>query len=178
MVVSGFRACAPVLPMEVTQMEDPHFIPPSAIDQRAVLSVWSAVLPPRCKVLGASLFGDLFVARESGEIDMLDLVAGELRQVAVCVEEFEWDLTQPRRREEVLMQSLAEAAASAGLTPDPGECLAFRTPPLLGGPLRPENLVRWNMVAYHAGLSKLLPQIEELPAGTEVVRRPDAGTAE
>lgn len=158
------------------QTENPYFIPASAIYPPAVLSVWSTALPAGCKLLGASLFGDLFVARESGEVDMLDLVAGELKQVAVCVEEFEWDLTQPGRREELLMQSLADAAAAVGLKPDRGECLAFRTPPLLGGPLRPENLVRWDMVAYHTGLAKLLPQIKELPVGTEVVRRPCART--
>src|SRR5262245_55976600 len=135
------------------QMEDPHFIPASAIDAPAVLSVWSALLPARCKLLGASLFGDLFVARESGEVDMLDLVSGQVKQVAVCVEEFEWDRTQPQRREELLMQSLADAALSAGLQPGAGECLAFRTPPMLGGQLRPDNLVRWDFVAYHNGLA-------------------------
>ena len=86
------------------QMEDPYFIPPSEIDAPAVLSVWSALLAPRCKLLGASLFGDLFVAKESGEVDMLDLVAGELKEVAVCVDEFDWDLTQRERREELLMR--------------------------------------------------------------------------
>src|SRR4051812_7820694 len=137
------------------QMEDPHFIPASAIDASAVLSVWSGLLPVGCKLLGASLFGDLFVARESGEVDMLDLVSGELKQVAVCVEEFDWDRTQPQRREELLMQSLAEAAFTAGPKPGAGECLAFRTAPMHGGQLRADNLVRWNFVAYHSGLAKL-----------------------
>src|SRR5262245_11041815 len=150
------------------QMEDPHFISASAIDAPAVLSVWSALLPAGCRLLGASLFGDLFLARESGEVDMLDLVAGELKQVAVWVEEFHWDLTQPQRREELLMQSLADAALSAGLKPGATECLAFRTPPMLGGQLRPDNLVLWNLVAYHSGFAKLLPQIKDLPLGTEV----------
>jgi hypothetical protein len=157
------------------QMEDAHFIPAIAIDAPAVLSVWSALLPAGCKLLGASLFGDLFVARESGEVDMLDLVSGELKQVAVCVEEFDWDRAQPQRREDLLMQSLADAALSAGLKPGAGECLAFRTPPMLGGQLRPDNLVRWNFVAYHSGLAKLLPQIKDLPLGTEVVARPAGG---
>lgn len=103
---------------------------------------------------------------------MLDLAAGELKQVAVCVEEFEWDLTRPERQEELLRRSLADAALSAGLSHSPAECLAFRTPPLLGGPLRPDNLVQWNIVAYHSGLAKLLPQIKELPPGTQVVPRP------
>src|SRR5688500_2494247 len=153
------------------QMEDPHFIPVGAIDAPAVLSVWSARLPAGCRLLGASLFGDLFVARESGEVDMLDLVSGELKQVAACVEEFDWDRTQPQRREELLMQSLADAALSAGLKPGAAECLAFRTPPMLGGQLRPDNLVRSDLVAYHSGLAKLLPQIKGLALGTEVVAR-------
>jgi hypothetical protein len=157
------------------QMEDPYFIPASAIDATVVLSVWNDMLPAGCRLLGASLFGDLFVARESGEVDMLDLVAGELKQVAVCVEEFEWDLTQPERREELLMQSLADASLSIGLKPGAGECLAFRTPPMLNGQLRPENIVRWNFLAYHSGLAKLLPQIKELPLGTEVIARPADG---
>jgi len=156
-------------------MEDPYFIPASAIDASAVLSVWSGVLPTECKLLGASLFGDLFVARQSGEVDMLDLVSGELKQVAVCVEEFDWDLTQAQRREELLMQWLADAALSAGLKPGAAECLAFRTPPILGGQLRADNLVRWNLLAYHRGLAKLLPQVKDLPLGTELVARPADG---
>src|SRR5687768_14460611 len=119
------------------QMNDKYFIPASAIDQPAVLSAWSSLLPLGCRLLGASLFGDLFVVRESGEVCMLDLVAGELKQVAVCVEEFEWDMTRRERREELLMQSLAEAALSEGLSPGEGECLAFRTPPTLNGQLSP-----------------------------------------
>jgi hypothetical protein len=159
------------------KMEDPHFIPAKTIDAPAVLSMWSALLPAGCELLGASLFGDLFVARESGEVYMLDLVSGELKQVAVCVEEFDWDRTQPQRREELLMQSLADTALSAGLKPGAGECLAFRTPPMLGGQLRPDNLVRWNLVAYHNGLAKLWPQIKDLPLGTVVVR-PAGGLSE
>jgi hypothetical protein len=153
-------------------MEDPHFIPAGALDAPALLAAWTAMLPARCRLLGASLFGDLFVARESGEVDMLDLVAGELKRVAVCVEEFDWDRAQPERREELLMQSLADAALSTGLKPGPAECLAFRTPPMLGGQLRPDNLVCWNFVTYHSGLAKLWPQIRGLPLGTEALARP------
>ncbi len=154
------------------QIEDPHFIPANAVDAPAVLSVWNGTLPAGCRLLGASLFGDLFVARETGEVDMLDLVAGELKQVAVCVEEFEWDLTQRERREEFLMQSLAEAALPIGLSPGAGECLAFRTPPMLNGQLRTDNIVLWNFAAYHRGLAKLWPRIKDLPLGTQVIACP------
>lgn len=158
-------------------MEDPHFDPASRLPVPALLSLWSAMLPARCELLGASLFGDLFVARESGEVDMLDLVAGELKQVAVCVEEFEWDLTQTERREELLMQSLADAAFAAGIKPGAAECLAFRTPPVLGGPPQPENLVAWSSVSYHTGLADLWRRIKDLPPGTEVVAQPNDPSA-
>lgn len=155
-------------------LNDQHFIRASEIDQPSVLAVWSSILPPSCRLLGASLFGDLFLARESGEVLMLDLVSGDLKQIAVCVEKFEWDLTQRERREEWLMQSLADAAIAAGLKPSASECLAFRTPPMLGGALNPDNLAKWDFVAYHDGTAKLLSQITELPVGTQVVIRPDA----
>jgi hypothetical protein len=129
-------------------------------------------VPSSGKIVAASLFGDLFVARDSGEVMMLDLVSGELKQIAACIEEFESDLTQPERRQEWLMQDLADAAFASGIKPVIGKCLAFRTPPMLGGSLKPENLVRWNFTAYHCGLAQLFLQIKGLPLGTQVVVRP------
>lgn len=123
-------------------------------------------------ILGASVFGDLFLLRSTGEVDMLDLVAGEVKQIAACVEEFEWDVTQREKREEWLMPSLANAAFAIGLKPGPGECLAFRTPPFLNGPLQPGNLYCLDFVAYQVGMGKILPQVLGLPPGTQIVSLP------
>lgn len=100
---------------------------------------------------------------------MLDLIAGEVKQIACCVEEFEYDLGQERGRNEWLMSALAQQLIASGVCPGDIECFAFRTPPILGGQLHPSNVVLWDLIKYHTGLSKLLSQIKDLPPGTQVV---------
>lgn len=142
------------------------------LDGAALLAAWAGRLPESVRLLGVSAFGDLFLEGPDGAVRMLDLVSGGIRQVAVCREEFDWGLSDDRHRDEWLLAGLGGRAARAGLRPGPGQCLAFRTPPVLGGQLAVENLVVWDLYAYHAGLAKLLPQVRELPPGTEVRARP------
>jgi Domain of unknown function (DUF1851) len=150
------------------------FIPASDIDAARVMATWSSILRAPYRLLCVSAFGDLFLARSDDSVDMLDLVGGVLKQVAVCIEEFEYSLQSDEGQTEWLMAPLAGRAAEAGMRPARGQCLAFRTPPLLGGTLNSANLVVWDLYAYHAGLAKLLPQILGLPPGTAVVPRPDS----
>jgi len=142
---------------------------PNAVDWPAISAAWPDLLPKSCELLGVSLFGDLFVGDESGRVFMLEVTTGELKQIASCPEEFEWDLAQPDKRGAWLLQPLAEAALAAGLSPKTGECLAFQTPPMLGGELHPSNLIRCDLVKYHQGLSQLLPQLRGLAPGTRIV---------
>src|SRR5690242_16376735 len=109
------------------------------------MATWSSMLRGPCRLLGLSAFGDLFLARPDESIDMLDLVGGELKQVAVCIEEFEYGLQSDEGRRDWLMGPLVDQAAEAGLCPAKGQCLAFRTPPLLGGALNSANLVVWDI---------------------------------
>lgn len=148
------------------------FTAAASLDAARILSVWEWLLKKPFRLLGVSVFGDLFLADADGSIVMLDLVAAELKKIAVCMEEFEWGLGDAGKRDEWLMAGLARAAAERGLRPRPGQCLAFKTPPMFGGPMTPENLVAWDLNAYYDGLAKLLPQVIDLPAGTEFRIKP------
>jgi hypothetical protein len=55
------------------------------------------------------------------------------------------------------------------------QVLAFRTPPILGGALEPENVVAWDRWAYYEGLATLLPQVLNMPLGTEVESKSGSG---
>ena len=144
------------------------FASATSLDEARILATWSWLLRKPFRLRGVSIFGDIFLEDADGSIVMLDLVAAELKEIAVCAEEFEWGLGDPGKRDEWLMAGLAHAAHQRGLRPNSEECLAFETPPTLGGALTPENLVAWDLYAYHDGLAKLLPQIMGLTAGTEV----------
>ena len=148
------------------------YTPAADVDAPRVLSTWAWYLRRPYRLLGLSAFGDLFLDDADGSIKMLDLVACELKEIATCIEEFDWGLGNAAHQEEWLMAGLCRRAAGAGMRRAADECLAFRTPPILGGALEPENLVAWDRWAYYEGLAKLLPQILDLPLGTEVVIKP------
>jgi hypothetical protein len=157
--------------MPMPESVEPYLIATDSIDVESLLAGWSSELPNSCRLLAVSLFGDLFVAKESGEVFIFEVTSGQLRQIATCVEEFEWDVDQPGKQQELLMSDLAIAARAAGIIPERGECLAFQTPPILGGKLHPSNLIRWDLVKYHAGLSKLFPQLRGMAPGDQVVMK-------
>ena len=141
-------------------------------DSTRVLTAWAWLLRTTYRLIGRSMFGDLFLEDMSGHVHMVDTVAGELKEIATCIEEFEWELTDGEGKEQWLMASLARQAIDSGLSPGPGHCLAFRTPPMLGGRLTVDNLVVEELFAYYDWLSKLLPQVLALPLGTEVRVKP------
>jgi hypothetical protein len=148
------------------------YTPAVDVDATRVISMWAWFLPRPYRLLGLSAFGDLFLEDSDGSIKMLDLVACELKDIATCTEEFDWGLTEPAHQEEWFMAGLCRRAMQAGIHRAVGQCLAFQTLPILGGPLEPENLVAWDRWAYYEGLAKLLPQVLNLPLGTEIVIKP------
>jgi hypothetical protein len=148
------------------------YTPAAEIDAARVLSAWAWLLRSPYRLLGLSNFGDLFLEDADGSVKMLDLVACELKPIAICLEEFEWGLGDSEHQEEWLMAGLSRRATKDGLRCVVGQCLAFRTPPILGGSLVPENIIAWELWAYYDGLSKLLPQLLGLPPGSQTIARP------
>jgi len=136
------------------------------------LAAWSWLLRKNYTLIGTSLFGDAFLKDDNGLIDMLDLVHGEVRQVAFCIEEFEFELESNNARNEWLMEPLARHLMASGLIPGVDQCYAFQTPPALGGQLKPQNVLLWDIFKYHSGLSSVFRQISGMPPGTQIVIKP------
>ena len=132
---------------------------------------WARCVPDSYRPLLLSLFGDWFFADSSDRVHMLDLVSGQLRQVADSDIEFFAMLDFEEHRSEWLMSHLVEAAEHAGIKRSPSQCFAFRTPPCLGGSLSPANLVAWDFATYQRGASKLFQQVADLPEGTQVIAK-------
>lgn len=131
--------------------------------------LWSWRVPKSYRPLLLSLFGDWFIANSHDRVHMLDLVCGQFRPIAESEVEFFVMLDTEEQRHEWLMSHLVEAAEQAGIQRSAFRCFAFRTPPSLGGPLSPANLVLWDFAAYQTGTSKLLHQVADLPIGTQVI---------
>jgi hypothetical protein len=148
------------------------FISPDGIDSQRILSAWGAMIPNGLRIRGLSFFGDLFLEDSTGAVLMFDLISWELNRICTCWEEFEWDIANGEGQQEWLMAPLARRAIESGISLGDGQCFGFRIPPRLNGALAVDNLVPLDLHIYHQGLAKLLPQILDLPLGTQIVIRP------
>lgn len=135
-------------------------------------AVWSWRIPESYRAVLLSLFGDWFLADAQDRIHMLDLVSGKLHLIAVSEAEFFAKLDLEDHRCEWLKSHLVEAVEQEGIQRAPSQCLAFRTPPMLGGALAPSNIVPWDFAAYQTGTSKVLRQVADLPLGSQVIIKP------
>lgn len=138
---------------------------------KELLSLWSWRLDRPFTPLVLSVFGDWFLRNETGIVYLLDLVSGELREIATSEEEFWLFLDDEANRKEWLMSHVVTVLEKAGVSRSASECFAFRTPPMLGGQLSVENIVPWDLAAYESGTSKVHRQASGLPPGTEVIAR-------
>src|SRR6266566_3004711 len=132
------------------------------------LAHWAWRVPQHLQPLFLSTFGDWFFQDADDHVHMLDLVAGELRQVADSRSEFETLLELEEYQREYLMSHVVEQLRLSGVARLRGHCYAFRTPPMLGGQLSPSNIVVWDIEAYQSGTSKVHQQVGGLPPGTHV----------
>lgn len=143
-------------------------------DAPRLLAHWAWRVAQHFQPLFLSTFGDWFFRDADDHIQMFDLVAGELKQVANTQAEFEALLELEEYQREWLMSHLVEQLRQSGVTRARGQCYAFRTPPILGGQLSPSNIVVWDLSAYQSGTSKVHQQVARLPPGTHVVIKPPA----
>lgn len=135
----------------------------------AMLAHWSWHLDQPFRPVVLSAFGDWFLQDEGGNIHMLDLASGDVKEIANSIEEFWACLEEEEHRKEWLMSHVVEALREAGITRADAQCYAFQTPPVLGGQVSMDNIVVWDLEAYQSGTSKVLQQVLGLPPGTEIV---------
>jgi hypothetical protein len=111
----------------------------STAQYREGLESWTWLDFTGTNPLLASLFGDVFLAREDGVL-WLDVVAGELTREWESVAAMEEALGSATVRDEFLRAGLALSAHRRGLTLGEQEIYDFTIPPVLGGLLAPENV--------------------------------------
>ncbi|MET7279716.1 T6SS immunity protein Tdi1 domain-containing protein [Kribbella sp. NPDC005582] len=115
------------------------FIKGFSAEQYAVaLESWGWLDLAGKKPVRATLFGHVFLASDDG-FWLLDPIEGTLTRRWDDVEHLQTGLADPEVQQE-LLTDLAAEALRRGLTPGPDEILDFIQPPVLGGPIDPENL--------------------------------------
>jgi hypothetical protein len=133
-----------------------------------LLSDWRWLVSPDFAPVLMTAFGDLFLRDQSGHIHFLDLMSGELKQVAESQQEFD-RLCEDReqRRSWFVGFLLTEVRKSCGEL-EAGECYSCKKPLSLGGQLETDNFERTDLQVHYSILGQLHQQTRHLPPGTKI----------
>lgn len=99
----------------------------------ALLSPWSFMLQGRVAPIFLNKFGSWFLRRPSGQVDVLDVLAGGVEEVADSYESFVGCVNDVSWQEDFLLSRTVLDLHGAGKVPGPRECYAIAPHPALGG---------------------------------------------
>lgn len=136
----------------------------SEVNSGRLLGYWDWLLEDPYHPLVLSKFGDWFLMDSEGGVHWLDLLEGDLVEVAPTVEAFRKLMTQPDQLDEWFLPAWCEALHAAGQVAGPGQCYGFEIAPRLGGPVALTNVAVTDLGAYQFWMS----QVHQMPAGCPV----------
>ncbi len=130
------------------------------------LNAWADLLPVPCRVLGANLFGDVFLADAAGAIHMLEVSAASIGEIAASEDEFHQRCVDDS--EGWLLRPLVDRCRSAGMVLGPTQCYAFTTLPLFGGEYKVDNIWICTWKEWLSFTATIYAQTKDLPDGSSV----------
>ena len=154
------------MPMKLTW--DDLLIEDAGMDHAALLEDWRWLLTGRFSVVVGTKFGDWFIERPDGRVEMLDTIEGAVRPVASSREEFQILINTPALREEWLLCELVSTLHEKGIVPGPGQCYAFRIPPVLGGEAVSDNVALMDIKVWMSLGGQMHKQVQALPPGASI----------
>ena len=133
-----------------------------------LLADWRWLVTEKLTPVMMTSFGDLFLRDDSGRIQFLDLMAGELKVVASTESEFE-RLCEDREKRRVWFLGflVTELRRTLGHLAS-GECYSCKIPLSLGGQMEEENFERADLLTHYSVLGQLQCQTKHLPPGTQI----------
>ncbi|WP_088342597.1 MULTISPECIES: T6SS immunity protein Tdi1 domain-containing protein [Rhodomicrobium] len=130
------------------------------------LSGWADILPAQCRVLGANLFADIFLADATGAIHMLQVSAASITKIARSKEEFFQRCFDDE--DGWLLRPLVDRCRSAGMNPTTCQCYAFTTLPLFGGKYQTDNIWMCSWSEWISFTASIHVQTKDLPNGSRI----------
>src|SRR6266404_1111369 len=131
----------------------------------ALLREWRWLVPRDFTPVQLSKFGDWFFSDPGGRVHYLDLIEGDLREIAPSSAEYNRlkDLTEMQT--EWFLAGFVFRCDAEGLLLAPGECYGWRIHPMIGGKFEFENIQVFSLLVYESLMGQLLPQWKQLPPG-------------
>ena len=136
-----------------------------------ILAAEPAVFVPvkgEYRAIAASKFGDWFLERPDGTVQMLDAIEGTLEQVASSFNEFRELINMQARQEEWLLSELVFTMHEKNVIPSRGECYSFKLPLVLGGKAESQNVEVCDFRIWVSICGQIHEQTRGLTEGTRI----------
>ncbi|HYE74906.1 MAG TPA: T6SS immunity protein Tdi1 domain-containing protein [Blastocatellia bacterium] len=105
------------------------------------ISEWAPLISGTFYPVFMSKFGDWFLRRPDGTIELLDVLEGTLQTIARTESEFVARVNNVQWQEEYLLSWLVYQLHEDGKIPAEGECYGFAPHPTFGGQLNRQNVM-------------------------------------
>ncbi|HQR41457.1 MAG TPA: DUF1851 domain-containing protein [Gemmatales bacterium] len=142
----------------------------SGLDCDRLLSDWRWLVPESLRPFSLTMFGDWFFEDSAGRVFFLDTVGAELSEIASSRQAFLAERTKQENLDQWFMADLAMLCWERGLRPGPGQCLSFKIPPILSGPLELGNIEVCDLMVHETITAQLHRQTKNLAEGTVINR--------
>lgn len=146
-----------------------YLIEQGDLNWSAILAEWSWLLPPEFTLWLVNRFSDLFLVLPDGSVHMLEVGAGSLTRLADSREEFCAQMDEDDVAENRLLIPLVDNLVAQGVTLLPGQCYAFKIPPVLAGEYTVENVAPLSITDYLGAYASIHLQLRDVPDGAQVV---------
>jgi hypothetical protein len=121
---------------------------------------WLLKKNPQFEIWLVTLFGELIITDDNGEVWFLSTSKSTYEKVADSEAAFVDSLSDPEVIESYFMPQVATRLKNAGMTLAKGECYGFHVPPVLQeSTLEPENFKCVSVEEYLKALGGLLSQL-------------------
>jgi hypothetical protein len=142
----------------------------AGLDCDRLLSDWRWLVPESLLPFSLTIFGDWFFEDATARVIFLDTVAARLSEIAHSRAAFLAEREKPENLDEWFMADLTMLCWERGLRPGPGQCLSFKIPPALGGPLEVNNIQVCDLMVHETILAQIHRGVKDLPEGTKIDR--------
>ncbi len=127
------------------------FVDAANLDFSTLLLEWPLVVIGQVGPIGASVFGDLFFERRSGEVEKLDVLEGGVHKVAANQAEFAALMNTPSWQEQSLLSNGVALLKERGVSRSSGQFFGFAPHPVFtgkidGARIMPLDAIVWNSI--------------------------------
>lgn len=131
------------------------FVDAAQLDFGSLLAEWPGLVNGQIRPIGASVFGDLFFERRSGEVEKVDVLEGGLHLVANSFRDFAALMNSRQWQERHLLTEGVALLKEKGVVRAAGQFFGFASHPSITGRIvwstvMPFDAVVWNSICAQA----------------------------